>query len=79
MEIVLDPVRVAHFMSGALSALSVLISPVLTVIGFVGFETYENLQYLKSEDWAEIETLEFMEGFFAAVILMIFLRLLGAI
>ncbi|GAI43675.1 unnamed protein product, partial [marine sediment metagenome] len=35
--------------------------------------------YLKSEDWAVSETLEFMEGFFAAVVLMLFLKLLGAI
>ncbi|GAI05859.1 unnamed protein product [marine sediment metagenome] len=79
VEIVLDPCRVAHFTAGFLSALSVLVSSILVITGFIGFEFYENLQYLKSEDWAVSETLEFMEGFFAAVILMLFLKLFGAI
>lgn len=79
MQIVITAEQLAHILSGFLSALSVILSPVLTVIGFAGFEIYENLQYLKSEDWAVSETLEFMEGFFAAVVLMLFLRVAGAV
>jgi len=71
-QIVITVPQIAHFTAGFLTALSALIRQVLVVIGFVGFELYENLQYLRSEDWAIHETLEFMAGFFSGVVVLLF-------
>jgi len=76
VQIVITEGQVAHFLAGLLSSLSVLISPMLTLIGFVGFELYENLQYLRSEDWAIHETLDFMKGFFSGIVVLLFASVL---
>lgn len=76
VQIVITGGQVAHFLAGLLSSLSVLISPMLTLIGFVGFEIYENLQYLRSEDWAICETLDFMKGFFSGIVVLLFASVL---
>lgn len=76
-QIVITGDQIAHFLAGLLSSLSVLISPILSIIGFVGFELYENLQYLKSEeDWAIHETLDFMKGFFSGIVVLLFASVL---
>lgn len=67
--------RAAHLFAGFLSSLAVIISPLLTLIGFAGFELYEIWEYEEFKDWPTTETLEFMVGFFAAI----FLMLLGSI
>lgn len=61
-----------HVLSGFLSSLGGVIHPIYALIGFSGFEIYENLQYLKKDDWACRETREFMAGFFAGIVFIFF-------
>jgi len=63
--------KIAHIFSGFLSCWGILIDPSLAWIGFAGFEIYENLQYLKKDDWAIGETREYMAGFFAGILLLL--------
>lgn len=75
----LDLYRVAHFFAGFFSAFSVLVSPVLPIVCFAIFFSYECSQTFSKDDFFDEEMLEFGYGFFTAVILMLFLKLLGAI
>ena len=62
---------ISHCLAGLLTSSASLIDPSLAWIGFAGFELYENLQYLKKDDWAIGETREYMAGFFAGILLLL--------
>jgi len=64
--------KYVHFLAGFITACSVLVHPILVVLGFLGFELYEFLNYFQEADWPTAETEEFMVGFFVAVVLLLF-------
>ena len=68
--------RVAHVFFGFLCVLAVLISPVLTVVGFIIFFTYELNQQWRKDDWFDEEMVEYGVGFSVGVIMLLTLNIL---
>jgi len=68
--------RVAHAFFGFLCVLAVLISPVLTVVGFLIFFTYELNQQWRKDDWFDEEMKEYGVGFSVGVIMLLTLNIL---
>jgi hypothetical protein len=63
--------RVAHVVYGLLSALSVRVSPVLTVVMAAVFIIYELDEEWRLSDYAYDELIEFMTGFSIGVVVML--------
>lgn len=61
----------AHYLSGLLSCLSVLIHPVLSAVGFAGFLLYEMSEAWGKDAWFDQELREFMSGFFIGVAVLL--------
>jgi len=61
----------AHFTFGLLSSLSVVISPVLTVISFLIFIFYEFDQDYRLQDYAYQEICQFGFGFGVGIIILL--------
>lgn len=66
---------VAHFLAGLLSALAVLVNPVLSVLGFLIFWLYELNEELHLKDAFYEELREYACGFFLGVVILLVLRL----
>jgi hypothetical protein len=71
--------KLGHALFGFICALSVLVSPVLTVVGFVLFVVYELDEYFHLSDEAYEEIREFGYGFGAGIFLLLLLRFLNLI
>jgi hypothetical protein len=68
---------VSHFLAGLLSSLAVIVSPVLTVIGFLVFLIYELDEEWKLTDPAYEEIREYGIGYFLGVALLIAIKVLS--
>jgi hypothetical protein len=66
----------AHFFFGLLSSLSVIVSPVLTVISFLIFLSYELDEQWRIRDTGYIEILQFGFGFACGMVILLFLKFL---
>jgi hypothetical protein len=66
----------AHFFFGLLSSLSVIVSPVLTVISFLIFLSYELDEQWRISDTGYIEIMQFGFGFGLGMIILLFLKVL---
>jgi hypothetical protein len=71
--------KLGHGLFGFLCALSVLVHPVLTVVGFVLFVVYEFDEYFHLSDEAYEELREFGYGFAVALCLLIASRFIGLV
>jgi len=71
--------KIGHGLFGFLCALSVLVSPVLTAVGFILFVLYELDEQFHLNDTAYEELSEFGYGFAVALCLLIALRFIGLI
>jgi len=69
----------AHFTFGLLSSLSVIVSPVLTVISFLLFLAYELNEEWKIKDTGYIEILQFGIGFACGMTVLLALKLAYAL
>ena len=65
---------IAHFTFGIMSALSVQVSPVLTLISTILFILYEMDEEWRLSDPAYQEIREFSAGFGLGIVLLIFLK-----
>jgi len=65
----------AHSTFGLLSSLSVIVSPVLTVISFLIFIIYELDEQWRIEDTAYIEIMQFGVGFACGMTLLLALKI----
>ena len=65
----------AHFTFGLLSCLSVIVNPVLTVLGVALFILYEMDEEWRLNDPAYQEIRQFSAGFAVGMILLMFARL----
>jgi len=66
----------AHILSGLLTALSTLVHPVLSVLGFTVFFVYEATERKVLGDQMFVEMREFGYGFFTGIIILIMMKLL---
>jgi hypothetical protein len=66
----------AHLIFGLLSALSVVINPVLTIISFLIFVMYELDQDFRLNDYAYQEFSQFGLGFGLGMFILLFLKIL---
>jgi hypothetical protein len=69
----------AHYLVGILTAGSIIVSGVLSVLGFAGFMAYELNEDWHLHDQAYKDILEFLIGFFVAVAGLIAWKLAGGI
>ncbi len=67
----------AHYLVGILTAGSIIVSGVLSLIGFLGFLAYELNDDWHLKDEAYLDILEFLIGFFVAVAGLIVWKLTG--
>jgi hypothetical protein len=66
----------AHFFFGLLSSLSVIVSPVLTVISFLIFLSYELDEQWRIRDTGFIEIMQFGIGFACGMVILLFLKII---
>ena len=66
----------AHFTFGLLSALSVVIHPILTVIAFLIFIFYELDQDFRLSDYAYQEIYQYGFGFGLGIVILLFFKIL---
>jgi len=66
--------KLGHACFGFLCALSVLVNPVLTVVGFVLFVVYELDEYFHLNDEAYEELQEYATGFAIGIVTLLFLK-----
>ena len=67
----------AHFTFGLLSALSVVIHPILTVIAFLIFILYELDQDFRLSDYAYQEICQYGFGFGLGIVILLFFKILS--
>ena len=61
----------SHVVAGLISALAILISPVLTVVGFLVFTLYEMNQDFHKDDYFDEELMEYGIGFFLGIVVLL--------
>jgi len=61
----------SHVLAGFLSCVAILISPVLSVLGFVIFLVYEMDQDWRKDDWLDKEMMEYGMGFFLGIVVLL--------
>ena len=69
----------SHVVAGFLSCIAVIISPVLTIIGFLIFTLYEVNQQFHKDDFFDEEMLEYGIGFFLAITILLLLVVFGGV
>ena len=67
----------SHFLSGTITVLSVLVSPILTVILFITFALYEVDEDYHLSDKAFIDIRQFGYGAFLTSVILIILHLVS--
>jgi hypothetical protein len=72
-ERILPPI--AHFTSGLISSLAVIVSPVLSVLGVILFILYEFDEEWKLSDYAYQEIMEFATGFYLGCVALIYVSI----
>lgn len=74
VQIVITGEQIAHFLAGILSALAVIVSPILSVLGVLIFIVYELDQDLRKSDFMDEECAEMGYGFFLGVVILLILK-----